>query len=83
MDDIVEVFHTESPFAAQKVLDVILVPEGIDAVIHDRRTTMLPSVASAGGVTITVARQHAERASALIAEAEANGFLDPEEGEPA
>jgi hypothetical protein len=79
-DELVEVFQTDSLIAAQKVLDVILVPEGIRAVLHERRDRMFPGAGKPGGVFIAVATEDKERAVALIAEAEANGFLGPDEG---
>jgi hypothetical protein len=79
-ENLVEVFRTDSPIAAQKVLDVILMPEGIRAVLHDREARMFPGAGKPGGVFIAVASEDRDRAIALITEAEQNGFLDPAEG---
>jgi hypothetical protein len=79
--DLVEVFQTDSLIAAQKVLDVILGPEGIKAVLHERRDQMFPGAGKPGAVFIAVASADRGRAVALIEEAEQNGFLEPDEGE--
>ena len=79
-EDLVEVFHTDSTILAQKVLDTLLVPGGIKAVLYDQRDTMFPADGMRGGVCIAVSSEQAERAAELIAEARADGFLDVDEG---
>jgi hypothetical protein len=79
--DLTEVFHTDSPIAAQKVLDVLLRPEGIGAVVHERRDRMFPGAGKPGGVYIAVAASDRDRAVALLEEALANGFLEAGEGD--
>jgi hypothetical protein len=80
-EDFVEVYRTESPIVAQKVLDVLLVPAGIHAVVHDRKETMFPGAGKPGAVYIAVARGEHERAVEIIDEAHENGFLEAAEGE--
>ncbi len=80
-DDIVEIFHTDDPLAAQKIVDVVLVPEGIDATLHDRKDAVFPATGQPGGVYIAVPVAQREKAVGLIDEARENGFLEQGEGD--
>jgi hypothetical protein len=77
----VEVYHTDSTIAAQKVLDTLLVPEGVRAQLHDRKEGMFPGQGLPGGVFIAVDKEQEDKARELIAEAQENGFLEDDEGE--
>ncbi len=79
--DFVEVYGTSSTHVPQKILDVLLAPEGIEATIHDRANGMFPTAGEPGGYFVAVSGDQAERARQIIAEALRNGFLDPGEGE--
>ena len=77
----VEVYHTDSTIVAQKILDVLLLPEGLRALVHDRKEQMFPGQGLPGGVFIAVAQEQEDAARELIAEAHENGFLDDDDGE--
>jgi hypothetical protein len=79
-EDFVDVYRTDSSFAAQKIVDTLLGPEGIQTLLSDRHVTMVPSPGQEG-VHLAVALHDRERAVAIIREAQENGFLDDEEGE--
>ncbi len=78
-DQFVEVFHTDSVVEARKIVDVLLVPDGIEASVHDRKDLAFPGVGQPGGFYIAVAASQREKALGLIDEARENGFLDDDE----
>jgi hypothetical protein len=47
--DVVEVFATRDPLAARAAIDEVLMPAGIDAVVHDRVSHMIPAPATLNG----------------------------------
>jgi hypothetical protein len=47
--DVVEVFATRDPLAARAAIDEVLLPAGIDAVVHDRVSHMIPAPATLNG----------------------------------
>ncbi len=77
----VEVWIAPSTVVAQKILDVLLTPEGIEATVHDRRDAMFPSEGEPGGYYVAVRADQADRAREILDEARRNGFLDPQEGD--
>jgi hypothetical protein len=79
--DVVEVYRTESTIVAQKIVDVILIPDGINAVVHDRSDRAFPGIGQPGGWFVAVPGLQREEALRLIGEAMDNGFIDDEEGE--
>lgn len=79
-EDFVPVYRTDSTFAAQKIVDTLLRPEGIDTLLSDRHVTMVPAPGQEG-VLVAVAKHNRERAVTVLREAHDNGFLDAEEGE--
>jgi len=80
-DDLVEVFQTDALISAQKIVDVVLAPGGVEAQIHDRKDQALPGVGQPGGFFIAVPQSQREKAVGLIDEARENGFLDEDEVE--
>jgi hypothetical protein len=79
-NEFVEVFRAESEFAARRVADVILVPEGINAVIHDRVDTMFPGLGQPGGWFVAVPGRQRNDAVRLIRAAQGGGMLDENDG---
>jgi hypothetical protein len=79
--DIVEVFEASAMHAAQKIVDVILLPEGIEANLHDRSDHAFPAEGQPGAYFISVPVTQEARARELLEEAMKNGFLDPSDGE--
>ena len=77
----VEVYHTDSTIVAQKILDVLLLPEGVQALVHDRKEGMFPGQGLPGAVYIAVLKEQEDAARELIGEAHENGFLEDEDGE--
>ncbi|HKA88170.1 MAG TPA: DUF2007 domain-containing protein [Haliangiales bacterium] len=77
----IEVYQARSTMAAEKILDVLLLPEGIEATIHDRRPIMFPGVGEPGVYFVAVHADQADRAREILDEAQRNGFLDPEDGD--
>jgi hypothetical protein len=79
--DFVEIYHADSRIAAQKIIDVILAPEGVETMVHDRLAEHLPGMGLPGGVYIAVPDDQREKAVGLLDEARENGFLEDEDGE--
>lgn len=78
MEQYVEIYHTGSTPEALRVLDVILRPKGIAAVLHDRTSKALPAPASEPGVlSIAVPTEQRALAEKLLREAIQDGYLDP------
>jgi hypothetical protein len=76
-DDFVEVYHTNTTAEAQKILDVILAPQGVEGVIHDRQDhAFIAPSAQAGSVSVAVPFGSREQAILLLQEARAAGYLD-------
>ncbi len=68
-EDFVEIYHTDSPSEADRLVDVVLRPQGIEAVMHDRMSHAIPAPASEPGeVSIAVPAAQREQAEALLAE---------------
>ena len=78
-EEFVEVFHTDSRVEAQKIVDVLLGPDEIEATVHDRKDLAFPGVGQPGGFYIAVPASKREKALGLIDEARENGFLDEDE----
>jgi len=80
--EFVEIYQAESQIAAQKIVDVLLGPEGIEVMLHDRLNVVAPAPAGqAGGFFIAVPADQRERAVTILEEAKDNGYLDDEDGE--
>jgi hypothetical protein len=79
--DFVEIYRAQSAIAAQKIVDVVLAPEGIEVMLHDRINVVGPAPTQFGGVYIAVPEDQREKAIGLVDEARENGFLDDEDGE--
>lgn len=68
-EDWVEIFHTGSTTEAMRILDVVLRPAGIDAVLRDRMDHALPAPASEPGtMSIAVPASQRSQAEQLIRE---------------
>ena len=80
-DDLVEVFQADDAIAAQKIVDVVLAPGGVEGLIHDRKDQALPGLGQPGAFYIAVPASQREKAVGLIDEARENGFLDEDEVE--
>jgi hypothetical protein len=80
----VEVFATRDAMTAQAAIDEVLEPEGIDAVIHDRVSHILPAPATMfGGYFVAVPRSQAAAALTLLREAVSDGAVEGEVLAPA
>ncbi len=79
-EDFVEIFVTDSTMTAQKIIDVLLAPEGIEVRLHDRKDQAFPSVGQPGGVFIAVPEGQRDKAVGLLDEARENGYLNEEDG---
>lgn len=68
-DEFVEIYRTDSPHDARRLRDVVLRPQGIDAVLHDRMDHALPApITQPGVVSIAVPAADADRALTLLRE---------------
>ena len=68
-DEFVEVYRTDSMEEALRISDVVLVPQGIEAVIHDRTNHALPApVAQPGVISVAVPAPDRTRALGVIEE---------------
>lgn len=78
-EELVEVFKTVEPMAAQAAIDEVLEPLGIDAYIHDRVSHALPAPASMpGGYFIAVPSERAAEAAEALREAVTDGAVEGE-----
>jgi hypothetical protein len=69
-EDYVEVHRTDDQGEALRMVEAVLRPAGIDAVIHDRVDHALPAPASQpGGYFVAVPSADRDRALALLADA--------------
>jgi hypothetical protein len=76
-DDFLEIYHTDSTVEAGRILEVVLIPQGIEGVIHDRTDHALPAPASQPGeVSIAVPRGQKAEAVRLLLEAREAGYLE-------
>jgi hypothetical protein len=68
-DEWVEIFHTGSTPEVLRILEVVLRPAGVEAVIHDRVDHTFPAPASQPGtLSIAVRRRQKALAEKLIRE---------------
>ncbi len=79
--DFVEIFQAESAITAQKIVDVLLAPEGIEVMLHDRMNVVAPAGTQFGGVYIAVPAEQRDQAIGILDEARANGYLDDADGD--
>lgn len=79
MDESVEVFRCTHEGLAQQVVEAILQPAGIFAVVHNRASSALPAPDSmSGGYFIAVPRDRAQEAAQLLRDAQLDGALSDE-----
>jgi hypothetical protein len=78
--EFVEIFRTDSVVVAQELVDVLLIPEGIEALVHDRKDQAFPGVGQPGSFYIAVPAEQRTKAVGLIDEARENGMIDAEDG---
>ena len=68
-EDFVEIYRTDSTTEAIRLVEVVLKPQGVEAVLHDRRDHAFPAPSSQPGeVFIAVPSSQRERAVALLDE---------------
>jgi hypothetical protein len=68
-DDFVEIYETDSPTEAERIVDVVLRPEGIEAVLHDRMSHAFPAPSSEpGNIAVAVPNEQREQAQQLLDE---------------
>jgi hypothetical protein len=78
-ENMIEVFTTGDRMTAQAAIDEILTPAGIDAVIHDRVSTMLPAPASMpGAYFVAVPETQIHAAAEALREAMDGGIVEGE-----
>jgi hypothetical protein len=76
-DEQVEVFRAGNAMAAQAAIDEVLEPNGIEGVLHDRSSHVLPTpAAQPGDYFVAVPGSLAKRAAELLREAISDGALD-------
>lgn len=81
VSDYEEVFETDSVTEAQRIVDVILRPQGIDAILHDRTSHALPAPAAmSGSVFVAVLSGQVRSARQMLAEACESGYISTESG---
>ena len=78
-EDVVEVFETRDVLAAQAAIDEVLKPAGVDAVIHDRVSHMIPAPATLpGGYFVAVPASQLPRAIEALSDGLKLGTIDGE-----
>lgn len=75
MNELVEVYRAESLVEADKIVTVVLNPEGIEASVVDKNDREFPGAGQPGGYYVTVEESKKERALELIDEAVKNGVV--------
>ena len=76
-DELREIYHTDSPIEALRIVDTLLKPNGVEAFIHDRMSHSFPAPSSEPGqVAIAVTAADQAKALEILAEAAADGMLD-------
>jgi hypothetical protein len=64
--DWVEIFRTTDPLEAERLLNEVLKPNGVEAVIRDRTSHPFNTPSMAGGYYLAVKAADAEKARELI-----------------
>jgi hypothetical protein len=77
-NDVVEVFATRDPLAAQAAIDEVLRPAGIDGFVHDRVSHMIPAATLPGGYFVAVPGSQLLRAVEALRDALQVGTIDGE-----
>jgi len=75
MNELVEIFRADSLVAADKIVTVVLNPEGIRASVIDKNDREFPGAGQSGGYFVAVEDSKKERALELIDEAVKNGVI--------
>lgn len=78
--DLIEVYRCGAEMEANRVIDELLAPEGIEGFVHDRTSHSLPSPAEMGDFFIAVPTALGARARIVLAQARAAGELDAQSG---
>jgi len=73
--ELVEVYQADSIVAADKIVTVVLNPEGIEATVLDKNDREFPGIGQSGGYFVAVEESKRERALQLIDEAIKNGVV--------
>lgn len=74
-EELVEVYRAGSAVEADKIVTVVLNPEGIEASVLDRNDREFPGVGQPGGYYVAVDESQKDRARELIDEAVKNGVV--------
>ena len=74
-EELVEVYRAESYVEADKLVRVVLNPEGVEARVIDRNDREFPGAGQSGGYFVAVEESKKERALQLIDEAVKNGVI--------
>jgi len=78
-DDMTEVYATTDLAVAERVLDEVLTPAGIFAVVHNRQSSIIPAPSSLyGRYFIAVPAERAAEALDALREATEGGILGDE-----
>jgi hypothetical protein len=68
-DDFVEVYEADSAADADRIVHLVLSPEGIECILHDRITRSFPAPSTTSGeASIAVPVKDKDRAIALLRE---------------
>ena len=68
-DDFVEVYEADSAADADRIVHVVLSPEGIECVIHDRISRSFPAPSTTSGeASVAVPTKDRDRAIAVLRE---------------
>ena len=68
-NDFVEIYRTDSQTEATRIVEVVLCPQGVQAVLHDRTDHSFPTPASQpGNYFVAVLAAERDRALALLDE---------------
>lgn len=79
--DLAEVFRCGARMEANRVIDELLAPEGIEGFVHDRTSSSLPARAEMGDYFVAVPADKAPRARGLLERARHAGELDAQSGD--
>jgi hypothetical protein len=74
--DFLEIYHTDSTVEAGRILEVVLRPQGVEGVLHDRMDHAMPApTAQPGEVAIAVPADQRDQALEILKEAVENGVV--------
>ena len=80
-EEYIEIYRCNDQLEANRVVDELLGPGGVEALVHNRSNGALPGAAESGGYYVAVPSDSAAEALQILTEARADGELEADSGE--